>query len=130
MKSIELAYADTRPHYEHDGFDLSLRGVWYTLNCKEPFIYSITYIKCLLEHRYDLKLRFSIRHKGNETRNSQEIPRHIRHGGCSYKFCRKKDNPIYLQIRSNQNIQEIRRIVGTLKRFRKWKEQELPFEKN
>ena len=104
MKSIELAYCDTRFHYNHDYFDLSLRGVWYTLNRKGPFIYSVTYIKCLLDYRYDLKLRYSIRDKNNEVRNSQEIPRYIRKEGCPYKYCQKARNSIYQQVRSNQDI--------------------------
>ena len=130
MKSIEFAYCNTRPHYDYDYFDLSSKGVWYTLNRKGPFIYSVTYIKCLLNHRYDLKLKYSIRDKNNEVRNSQGIPRHIRKEECSYKFCQEKRNPIYLQVRSNQDIREIRRIVDSLERFRKWKEQELPLKNN
>ena len=130
MKSIKLAFCDTRSHYEYDGFDLFLRGVWYTLNRKKPFIYSIIYIKCLLNHRYDLKLKYSIRNKNNEVRNSQEIPRHIRKEGCLYKYCQKERNSIYLQVHSNQDIREIRRIVDSLERFRKWKEQELSLKIN
>ena len=128
MKSIELAYCNTRSTFDYNNFNLSPQGVWYTLNRKGPFIYSVIYIKCLLDHRYDLKLKYSIRDRNNEVRNSQGIPRHIRKEGCLYKFCQEKRNSIYLQVRSNQNIREIRRIVDSLERFRKWKEQELSLE--